>query len=320
MGYQHQIYSNDYVSGTNVTVSMGPCILTQAAGLEYSVEQLKRPLYGYHSQRFDAVAKGLIQVNGRLILNFVSPRYLTITIQRYITTMYAWLHATDTSNLRQGSLVEYLQNDPQARSLFSAMSRQLDIPIESMGIESGDFLEPNTEPFRYQIESSDGTLFNVVPELNFQMGTDPQDFSTLLDEFFASDQSVDGLTKLIWGDVSSQSQFNKQYSVRNILNQGTSEEILTTVVSHIRPDQMGDATDGIQGIDITVLYGHPFEDQVTSTSFRYDHSSARVFKNVHFIGESETIYSNSEPILDSYSFFCRDVHSLSGGQLGIRRS
>jgi hypothetical protein len=314
-----QIYNSDYFSGSNVTLALGPCILTQAFGIEYSKEMIARPVYGYHSRRYDAVADGLIQVSGRLILNFVSPRYLTVTIERFLTTMYAWQQATDLGN--PAHVTEYLQDNPQAINLFTAMSRQLDIPIESFITEDGDLVETNTEPFAYQVPTDNGFV-SISPQRNFQMGTNPQDFSSLLDEFFASDQAVDGLTKLIWGDGASSSAtrnknltvrnpyLERQYSIKDILAHGTAEQLLTKLVSHIGPNQIGKASDGIRGIDITILYGHPFEDQITPTSFRYDHSSARILKGVRFIGEAETIMSNGEPILDSYSFLARDIFSL----------
>jgi hypothetical protein len=69
-------YGYEYFCGANVVVQVNNMPLLECAGLRYSVMESKRPLYGYSSRKFDAVAAGQILVEGALLVNYVDQHYL----------------------------------------------------------------------------------------------------------------------------------------------------------------------------------------------------------------------------------------------------
>ncbi len=331
MSHTRQQYGADYYSGANITISAGPSILTQAFGINYSVEQMTRPIYGYNSQYFDAAAKGIVQVNGTLYVNFVSPRYLTVTIHRFYQMMHAWRRVIGRFPLNQSSsLTSFLENTPEARNLFLAMTRMLNVPESILPSASGESISwPNQElPWSYQLPvSGDDDEFLIEnPEEAFRGTANAPDLGVLLDDFYANESAVSGLTQLIWGgdahlisDTESGSvDFNLRVGEREAAKQWSlhdlsriSGNVFDEVSSYARPDQMGHPIDGIHGLDITVAYGNPFEEQVTNTTFQYDHGTSRIIKGVRFTGESTALMANDEPILDIYPFIARSVHALT---------
>jgi len=332
VAHTRQQYGADYYSGANITISAGPSILTQAFGINYSVEQMTRPIYGYNSQYFDAAAKGIVQVNGTLYVNFVSPRYLTVTIHHFYQMMHAWRRAIQLYHhgSDRSTLTDFLENTPVARNLFLAMTRMLNVPESIIPSISGESIPwPNQElPWSYQLPvSGDDDEFMIDnPEQAFRGTANAPDLGVLLEDFYANESAVSGLTQLIWGDdvhiisdtETGSADFNlrvgetetaKQWSMYD-LSRNTGN-IFDEVSSYGRPDQMGHPIDGIHGLDITIAYGNPFEEQVTNTTFQYDHGTSRVIKGVRFTGESTALMANDEPILDIYPFIARSVHALT---------
>ena len=66
----------EYFCGANVLVRVGDMPLLEATGLSLSIQESKRPIYGYSSRHFDAVALGQVLVQGQLVINYVHQDYL----------------------------------------------------------------------------------------------------------------------------------------------------------------------------------------------------------------------------------------------------
>lgn len=66
----------EYFCGANVLIRIGRMPLLEATGLSLSMQESKRPIYGYSSRHFDAVASGQVIVQGQLIINYVHQDYL----------------------------------------------------------------------------------------------------------------------------------------------------------------------------------------------------------------------------------------------------
>lgn len=71
-----QYYGFEYFCGSNVLIRIGDMPLLEATGLSVSVSESKRPIYGYSSRHFDAVASGQVLVQGQLLINYVHQDYL----------------------------------------------------------------------------------------------------------------------------------------------------------------------------------------------------------------------------------------------------
>lgn len=70
------LYGYEYFCGANVVVEVEGFPVLETAGISYSIQEGKMPLYGYSSRRFDAVARGQVIVQGSLLINYVHQDYL----------------------------------------------------------------------------------------------------------------------------------------------------------------------------------------------------------------------------------------------------
>ena len=75
-----QVFKYDYHSGTSVGIFIGGNQVTDAVGIEGSLQQTKTPVYGYASSLYDGVANGIVQVSGVLWLNFTQAQLLSAYI------------------------------------------------------------------------------------------------------------------------------------------------------------------------------------------------------------------------------------------------
>lgn len=66
----------EYFCGANVLIRIDGMPVLEAAGLSYSINESKIPIYGYSSRLFDAVARGQVIVQGTLLVNYVHQDYL----------------------------------------------------------------------------------------------------------------------------------------------------------------------------------------------------------------------------------------------------
>lgn len=69
-------YPFEYFCGANVVIYLGAMPLLETCGFSYSIRESKRPIYGYSSRHFDAVARGQVLVEGTLLINYVHQDYL----------------------------------------------------------------------------------------------------------------------------------------------------------------------------------------------------------------------------------------------------
>ena len=77
-----RVYRYDFFSGANVGIWMGDVLVAEAIGIEFSLVQTKRPIFGWASTLFDAVAGGVVHVAGSLYLNFRQAHLFTSLIDR----------------------------------------------------------------------------------------------------------------------------------------------------------------------------------------------------------------------------------------------
>ena len=75
--YGQRAWSYDVVSGAQIKVVLGEnVILEDCTAIQYTLTQSKKPIFGYASQYYDAVAKGIVIVHGRLWINYIHQGYL----------------------------------------------------------------------------------------------------------------------------------------------------------------------------------------------------------------------------------------------------
>lgn len=80
--YGRRIYRYDAISGAQIAVYFGDkTLIDDATAIQFALTQSKKPIYGYHSRYFDAVAGGVVIVHGRIFINFIHQGYLRLLIK-----------------------------------------------------------------------------------------------------------------------------------------------------------------------------------------------------------------------------------------------
>ena len=92
--------SFSYYSGSQISIWFGDIWVEDVNHITFSYNQEKRPIYGYASQYFDAVAKGQVLIQGNFIINFREKGYLSYIIAnlpKLETTLRSTLTGQDIS-------------------------------------------------------------------------------------------------------------------------------------------------------------------------------------------------------------------------------
>lgn len=70
----------DYYSGSQIGVWFGNVYIDDIQSIQWSRNQAKKPIYGYASQTFDAVATGSVIITGSFVVNFRQSGYMQMVI------------------------------------------------------------------------------------------------------------------------------------------------------------------------------------------------------------------------------------------------
>lgn len=126
LGYQ-------YFSGANVIIEVEGIPLLETCGIRLSIAESKRPIYGYSSRHFDAVANGQVLVEGALLVNYVDHNYLFKAIEMALQRLGAVLGDGDVPPAQDLStdLRDQLAKEGNALSLLN--QSMLD-PVGTPGI------------------------------------------------------------------------------------------------------------------------------------------------------------------------------------------
>ncbi|MGD9381866.1 MAG: hypothetical protein PVI03_05420 [Candidatus Thorarchaeota archaeon] len=80
--YGRRIYRYDAMTGAQIAIYFGDrTLIDDATAIQFALTQSKKPIYGYHSRYFDAVAGGVVIVHGRIFVNFIHQGYLRLLIK-----------------------------------------------------------------------------------------------------------------------------------------------------------------------------------------------------------------------------------------------
>lgn len=82
-----QVYEFDHFAGSQVGIYIGDVFVDEINRLQYMVHQAKRPVYGYASQYYDAMALGQVIVSGTFTINFKESGYMHIILKRYMESI-----------------------------------------------------------------------------------------------------------------------------------------------------------------------------------------------------------------------------------------
>ena len=86
----------DFYSGSQITVWFGNILIDDINSIQWARTQNKRPIYGYASQMFDAVANGTVLIQGNFSVNFRQVGYITAVMEE-IKDIYKTITGGKTS-------------------------------------------------------------------------------------------------------------------------------------------------------------------------------------------------------------------------------
>lgn len=103
-------YPYDYYTGTHARIFFNHVWVDDIITMQYSFKQNKSPIYGYASQKFDAVARGQIIVNGNFTIAFKETGYLSL-IHKQINNL-------KTKKQTQEEILNYYANQSKSIEEF----------------------------------------------------------------------------------------------------------------------------------------------------------------------------------------------------------
>jgi len=178
----------DYYSGSQISVWFGNIYVDDIASIQWQRQQNKKPIYGYASQEFDAVANGTVIIQGNFTINFRQSGYLSMVIQEItdlyngLTRLENWeevkqvigMHlANGTFGPKTADEIEALGNDPE----FLALAAQYE------GIVWNDTPEepgaPTTAPDVFQAGEIP-TGFDILVNYGSTAGNEPSRYTDYL--------------------------------------------------------------------------------------------------------------------------------------------
>lgn len=285
----YQTYPYDYFCGTQSKVFFGDIWVDDIVTIQYNVKQDKEPIYGYASQNFDAVARGVILVQGSFTIAFKEMGYLNV-IQGLL----------ETQRNRAKSSLAFAGTSSKAAGAGTSMARIDPTLFNTVGDQSTKVTyAPNGSPqiIRQQetIESilkhKKGNLISSGLALSrYGMNDGDKDF-----EDFA-----ELLEDTIWGDSNGKPYNPNKVKFRRAdefdYTWAGSEDLGGVIVG--KDDNYADT------LNIMISFGD-------LNDLRAEHTMT-VLNDVHIVNTAMVVAPTGEPIGETYYFFARDINkSLS---------
>ncbi len=174
--YGRRVYRYDAVTGAQISVYFGThTLVDDATAIQFALTQSKKPVYGYHSQYFDAVAKGVVIVHGRLFVNFIHQGYLRLLMKHAHDPEFLDKYETNATRAQRDAKSSFADYDgvPQSQEALvkyikkEAYNRQ-QREIQDAGLSRPDELRSVDIRIKYSAESEfDNIPFKTLSDVHF---------------------------------------------------------------------------------------------------------------------------------------------------------
>jgi hypothetical protein len=268
-------------TGANVSITIGANLITNAFGISYELSQNKRPVYGYNSLYFDAVASGQVIVLGQLYLNFQHPNYLSKVLSDYYNRNLA--KGRELTGMAQ-SLGPLIMSDTAASYTE---------PLKS-GLLANNAKQRQEASFSTQLDQLHNDPL-LAQTLGKTFGVTPMDKATDITRNF----------KIVDGKVYD--AFNGGAFEAIAMNPRNMNEIERRDGAAVlaRPDNFTN-NEGIRDpINIVITYGDPGLNDEKAGIMSYMPSTSIILRGVHFIGEAQQVMADDQPVMETYKFMAR---------------
>jgi len=274
-------------TGSNISLTIGETLVGNAFGISYDLSQNKRPIYGYNSTLFDAISTGQVIVIGQLYLTYQHANYLSKIMRDYYNFPN---RSTDYKKDQVNGVIDrnaFIRNDENAQADAENTIREI---VTGTTIGGAARQDKNYDELLNDLFNSPSKLQDYrsafSPRENQLNGID---LSKSNGKFgYASGSVTDPRNIQLFGDLGSQDSLYK------------------------RPDQFSNNSSAAvwPGIDIVITYGDPKFNNEQTGILDYSNSFSTVLKSVHFIGESQQVMADDQPVMEVYKFIARDKYTL----------
>jgi len=271
-------------TGANVSITIGPDLITNAFGISWELSQNKRPIFGYNSMHYDAVASGQVIVLGQLYINYQRPNYLS-------RVLYDYFQERNPTTFKGQSF-----GNSYSPLITNMMAVNYNVPLES-GLLSSRGPKGKQEATYEQVLDA----LHRDPYLAANFGSAFSGGKTVSNRTIASQNGVgvDQVTTAINESVS--------LSLNRNLSKAGKRDIASI---YGRPDHFTNNEGLVDQINIVVTYGDPGLNGESAGIMSYMPASSIILKGVHFIGEAQQVMSDDQPIMETYKFIARSKETL----------
>lgn len=163
--YDRRIWQYDVVSGAQIQVVLGEnVILEDCTAIQYTLTQSKKPIFGYASRYYDAVAGGIVIVHGRLWTNFIHQGYLRtlLDLAARSGSLESVKQDMGEVDLDEASRGFNLQNEEDVVAFVEKENRRRVETFEK-GTKPGSRPDIISKNVNIRINYGDGSRFSGVP-------------------------------------------------------------------------------------------------------------------------------------------------------------
>lgn len=269
MTIETKVYDLEYFSGAQMTMYIGDVLIDEVTSLQVSVQQQKRPIFGYASQLFDKVATGTVLVEGQFTINFKESGYLSTVLERY-------------KSLSQG--VSAPVNSPfVSTTSFSQLNKN-----RGGAKQNGDrglLKRQNIE----QISQTNKVIDSVITGQSNGKKLSPEEIVEFYNSLSGFNNTNPARNNTVQGALNPAEDIFEMFE-----DKIWSSDTLTSDSEGRRGD-----SNKFDDFTIYVVFGdYNRNDGVNHTAKRID--------NVHLVGQSQIIVIDGNPVGEQYSFFARN--------------
>jgi len=303
----YNTYPYDYYCGTNAKVFFGDVWVDDIVTIQYNVKQDKEPIYGYASQTYDAVARGVILVQGSFSIAFKEMGYLNV-IQNLLETERSKVSTAFNNiitNVKGKAAAGTAKIEPALLSTEGSLSTgtQNSVTYASAGpgvgngtpqlIRQSQTIEDILQKKKGGNAVASGLSFAMTGNTNNQ--EDFEDFAKMLED-------------TVWGDANGKPYDPSAVHFRRAdeFDYSYDRKMNDTGGITIGRDPNTGLDDYSRGLNIMITFGD-------INDYRAEHTMV-VLNDVHIVNSAMIIAPNGEPIAETYYFFARDINKALSKQ------
>lgn len=332
---EYQLFPEEFFTGADVSIYFGDVFIEDVTGLEFSLTETVRPIYGYASKTFDFVARGARIVEGRFQIAFREAGYL-YTVLDHIGQLASPAPA-----------LAYKATGQQVPKWHAAAKQKIEELLNFWhGDERGTYTPFNlTWPELSRAAEQTGAyrtnpvarnaireLQTYLKQLGFYRDTVNGIYNNVTENAVRAFQAAYGLPQtgvcdaltrdkmayaLAWpGGVAPPRQAKPEVSAQNRI-EGYERRVWSRKFTQERYDSFffydTDNTRNLMktGFDIYIVYGTLSEEAKRSLNVLptvyFNGSTVKAIRGVQLIRHQQVVDTSGNPVLETYEFLARDI-------------